>query len=206
LPNFLGNWLGSSHTDDSTIELIRGDPHIVGINAAVIAIKCLTWVKAIPYSEALAIKICERIAVGELLLDICEDAHLPTMRRCNQWLKENSDFAALYKESINDRLSVFEEQVIKIADDMKSDWRTIVKNGKERRIVDPDVIMRSKLRIEVRFRHLKALRPERWGETSTLITKSGDDISDMPLAEIEKKLAELDRKENVVNEDRRSVA
>jgi hypothetical protein len=157
---------------------------------------------AIPYSEPLAAEICERISVGELVLDICEDEHLPTMRRCNQWLKEHSDFAALYRESINDRLNIFEEQVIKIADDMKNDWRTVTKNGRERRVVDPDVIMRAKLRIEVRFKHLKALRPEKWGEQSTLITKSGDDISDMPFDELERKLAELETKERVVKESR----
>ena len=32
----------------------------------------------------------------------------------------------------------------------------------------------AKLRIEVRFRHLKALRPQRWGDSTTLITKSDD--------------------------------
>jgi hypothetical protein len=155
---------------------------------------------AIAYSEPLAGEICERISCGELLLDICEDEHLPTMRRCNQWLKEHSEFAALYRESINDRLNVFEEQVLKIADDMKNDFRTVTKNGRARRVVDPDVIMRAKLRIEVRFKHLKALRPEKWGEQSTLITKSGDDISDMPLEELERKLAELERKDAIVKE------
>jgi hypothetical protein len=150
---------------------------------------------AIPYSERLAAEICERISCGELLLDICEDEHLPTQRRCNQWLKEHSDFAILYRASINDRLDIFEEQVIKIADDMKSDFKTVIKNGKERRVVDPDVIMRAKLRIEVRFRHLKALRPERWGETSTVITKDGNDLDNMSLSDLEKKIHELEVKD-----------
>ncbi len=43
----------------------------------------------LPYSEALAQEICERISCGELLINICNDDHLPTMRRCNQWLKGN---------------------------------------------------------------------------------------------------------------------
>ena len=57
---------------------------------------------AIPYSETIATEICERVSVGELLLDICDDENMPTMRRCNQWLKEHSDFAALFKDSINE--------------------------------------------------------------------------------------------------------
>jgi hypothetical protein len=90
--------------------------------------------------------------------------------------------------------------VIKIADDMKHDFKTITKNGKERRVVDPDVIMRAKLRIEVRFRHLKAFRPERWGDSTTITTKSGDsnDPSNKSLDELEKKIAELDSKDRIV--------
>lgn len=95
---------------------------------------------AIPYSERLASEICERISVGELLICICNDDHMPNHRTCNSWLKEHSDFAILYKESINDRLCVFEEQVLYIADDMKNDFKTVIKNGKERRIADPDMV------------------------------------------------------------------
>jgi hypothetical protein len=51
----------------------------------------------IPYSEALATEICERISVGELLINICLDEHMPTMRRVTQWLKEHSDFKSLYE-------------------------------------------------------------------------------------------------------------
>ena len=59
------------------------------------------------------------------MINICVDEHLPTMRRCNQWLREHTDFAALYQSAIQDRLSVFEEQVIQIADDMRHDFKTV---------------------------------------------------------------------------------
>jgi hypothetical protein len=77
----------------------------------------------LPFSEALAIEICERVSSGELLINIASDEHMPTVRRITQWLKSNSDFAALYRESINDRLTIFEEEVIKIADDASRDFR-----------------------------------------------------------------------------------
>jgi hypothetical protein len=160
---------------------------------------------AIPYSEALATEICERISCGELLIDICEDEYTPTMRRCNQWMKENIEFGALFKESINDRLNVFEEEVLKIADCIKNDWKTVVKNGKERRVLDPDVIARAKLRIDVRFRHLKALRPQKWGEMSTLTVKNEDDSFDpasMTQDELEKVIFDLERKSGVVKGSR----
>jgi hypothetical protein len=71
----------------------------------------------LPFSEPLAIEICERVSSGELLINICAGEHLPTVRRATQWLKESPEFAALYRDSISDRLTIFEEEVIKIADD-----------------------------------------------------------------------------------------
>jgi hypothetical protein len=99
---------------------------------------------AIPYSETLAAEICGRISDGELLLSICKEEKTPTVRRVNEWLKDHSDFKVLYDDAIKDRLTIFEEQIIEISDDMQNDFKTIVKNGKERRVVDPEVIARAK--------------------------------------------------------------
>jgi hypothetical protein len=155
---------------------------------------------ALPYSEPLAIEICERISSGELLINVCADEHMPTVRRVTQWLRENQDFAALYRESLNDRLTIFEEEVIKIADDAARDFRDVARNGRTVRVVDGDAIARAKLRVEVRFRHLKAGNPQKWGETSTLITKDGHDLSELSAEELERKLAELEAKDRAVKE------
>ena len=48
----------------------------------------------LPFSEPLAIEICERVSSGELLINICADEHLPTVRRTLQWIKESPEFAA----------------------------------------------------------------------------------------------------------------
>ena len=124
---------------------------------------------------------------------------MPTVRRVTQWLKSNSDFAALYRESINDRLTIFEEEVIKIADDASRDFRDVIKNGRTVRVLDGEAIARAKLRVEVRFRHLKALKPSVWGEQSTLAIKSADtDLENMSQEELDQKLAELEHKDRVV--------
>jgi hypothetical protein len=162
--------------------------------------------ESLPFSEPLAIEICERVSAGELLINICADDHLPTVRRVTQWLRESQEFAALYKDSINDRLTIFEEEVIKIADDASRDFREVVRNGRPIRVLDGDAIARAKLRVEVRLKHLKAYKPSLWGEQSTLNLKSGDDIGDMTSEEIAKKLQELDAKDQTVSEDRRSRA
>jgi hypothetical protein len=156
----------------------------------------------LPFSEPLAIEICERVSSGELLINICIDEHLPTVRRVTQWLRENQDFALLYRDSINDRLTIFEEEVIKIADDASRDFRDVVRNGRAVRVLDGDAIARAKLRVEVRLKHLKAYKPSIWGETSTLNVRSSDpnDIDNMTQEEMDKKIAELETKDAVVRE------
>jgi hypothetical protein len=54
---------------------------------------------------------------------------------------------------------------------MSDDIKTVVKNGKEKRVAAPDMVARAKLRIEVRFKHLKAGKPSKWGDVSTLLQR-----------------------------------
>src|SRR4029077_13001368 len=125
---------------------------------------------------------------------------LPTVRRVTQWLRENQDFALLYKDSINDRLTIFEEEVIKIADDAARDFRDVARNGRTVRVLDGDAIARAKLRVEVRFRHLKAGNPQKWGDSTTIVTKDANDFDNMTTEEIERKLADLEAKDRSVKE------
>jgi hypothetical protein len=135
-----------------------------------------------------------------LLINICNDEHLPTTRRFYQWLGESAEFNMLYKESLNDRLNIFEEQVIQIADDASRDFKDVARNGRTVRVLDGDAITRAKLRVEVRFRHLKAYRPQRWGDVSTLITKDADaqDPANLSDEELARRLVEMDAKDRIV--------
>jgi hypothetical protein len=163
--------------------------------------------ESLPFSEPLAIEICERVSSGELLINVCVDEHMPSVRRVTQWLREDPEFAALYRHSINDRLTIFEEEVIKIADDASRDFRDVVRNGRPTRVLDGEAIARAKLRVEVRLKHLKAYKPSIWGEQSTLNVKQSDplDLDQMSTEELAAKISELEHKDRVVNEDRRSV-
>ena len=62
--------------------------------------------------------------------------------------------------------------------------------------------------LDVRFRHLRAFRPERWSEQSTLNVKNSDplDLDNMTTEELAAKIAELEHKDRVVHRDSRSVA
>ena len=157
----------------------------------------------IPYSEDLVTEICGRISAGEFLINICKDEDMPTVRRANQWLKDHSDFKQFYDQAIGDRLNIFEDEIVTIADDSEKDFKVVAKHGKQVKVLDADVVSRAKLRIDVRKAHLKAYRPQRWSEQSTInVNNSGDDIGEMPTEELERKLAELELKDAIVKDDR----
>jgi hypothetical protein len=63
-------------------------------------------------------------------------------------------------------------------------------------VADPEMVARAKLRIEVRFRHLKAGRPQKWGDQITTTIKSADlfDPSNLSTEELEKQIADLESK------------
>jgi hypothetical protein len=150
----------------------------------------------LPYDEFTAQEICERVSCGGLLIEICDDEHLPTVRRFYQWLRDSADIGVLYKDSINDRLNIFEEQIIQIADDASRDFMEVVRNGRTVRVLDGEAIARAKIRVDVRFRHLRAGRPQKWGDSTTIVTKSEDslDCSSLSDQELEKRLADVDSK------------
>jgi hypothetical protein len=124
---------------------------------------------------------------------MCLDDDMPTVRKCNQWLREHSEFKLLFEQSLQDRLSIFEEDIVRIADDSRNDFKTVSKRGQEKRIPDADMVSRSKLRIEVRRLHLIAGRPNKWGSSTTLITKSDDgfDTSNMSAEQPEAEIAAM---------------
>jgi hypothetical protein len=154
----------------------------------------------LPYDDNIANEICERISAGELLINMTNEPHMPTIRRTNQWLRDNPEFNQLYNQSIADRLSIFEEQVVQIADDVSRDYKEVQTTKGAKRVLDPEVIARAKLRVDVRFRHLKAGKPTKWGESSTLKVQTDDELdpSNFTHEELERQIADIERKSRIV--------
>jgi hypothetical protein len=157
---------------------------------------------ALPYSERIAEEICERVGSGELLTIICLDANMPTPRRVTRWLKDHSDFSALYNMALQDRLTIFEEDVVAIADSIPREPQRATASSTKEKIQFIDPIQKARLQIEVRVRWLKAGRPQRWGDVSTLVTKEADpyDVGSLSAEEIEAKIADIERKELIMRQ------
>jgi len=68
------------------------------------------------FTQDLADEICIRIAEGESLRKICDDAHMPTRVSVWRWLRDNPEFSSQYAHAREDQAEHYADEIIEIAD------------------------------------------------------------------------------------------
>ncbi len=115
------------------------------------------------YTQKLAESICERIAEGESLRSICEDAKMPDKATVMRWLADEGkpEFRDQYARARGAQADHFADEILAIADDGKNDtYKT--EDGRE--IVDHDHIQRSRLRVDTPKWLMSKLAPKKYGD------------------------------------------
>jgi len=74
------------------------------------------------YSPELADLICDRIAGGASLRQICQDATMPARSTIFVWLEEHEDFARSYALARQIQIEDLVDEILEIADDSSNDW------------------------------------------------------------------------------------
>ena len=115
------------------------------------------------YTEALAAKLCRRLAEGESLRAICADKAMPAISTVMGWLFDgNHDgFSEQYARAREAQAEVRADEIVDIADDDTNDF-TADKDGKL--VVNNEHIQRSRLRVDARKWIAAKLLPKRYGE------------------------------------------
>lgn len=132
------------------------------------------------YTQELADAICERLAAGEPLAQICRDKGMPSDRAVRYWADPNSngykgdEFASAIAQARARGFDAIAESCLEIADDARNDWMERLRlggEGGERPIVSYELngehVQRSKLRIETRLKLLAKWDPKRYGDKLT---------------------------------------
>lgn len=102
-------------------------------------------------TEEVALELLNRLARGELLKDICKDAHMPSYTTVMKWIKTDPDFQEAYISAQEFRMHMYADEILKIADDTVGDVKLAYdKNGNLIPEVNYENIQRSKLRIQTR--------------------------------------------------------
>ena len=128
------------------------------------------------FSQELFDRICERIAGGESLRAICQDADMPSGEAVRKWLLKDSggELVAQYARAREAQADTLFDEMLEIADDARNDWM-------ERRGEDDagwqangEHIQRSRLRLDARRWMAGKLRPKVYGDK--LAVGGADDL------------------------------
>lgn len=113
------------------------------------------------YSDDLAAAICAELATGRSLRSVCEAANMPSTTTFFVWLGKYPAFREQYARAKEESADALVEDMLAIADDGLNDTYTDA-DGNDRTM--PDVIQRSKLRVDTRKWIASKLKPKKYGD------------------------------------------
>jgi hypothetical protein len=119
---------------------------------------------AVAYSEQIGDAICEGLAAGRTLKDVCAKESMPDASTVRRWVL-NADHPLSAKYQIARTLGLHEmaDSLLEIADNTEKDFRPGT-NQDGAKIVDEKAINRAKLQIETRRWLLSKLLPRQFGD------------------------------------------
>lgn len=120
--------------------------------------------------------ICERIADGESLRQICSDDGMPGTSTVFVWLSQDPQFVEQYARAREAQADAMFDDILSIADDGRNDW--MEKRNADGQVIgwqeNGEAIRRSQLRIDARKWMAGKLKPKKYGEKLELDHKSTD--------------------------------
>ena len=125
------------------------------------------------YSQEIADAICERMSNGETLSAICRDESMPARTTVTGWVRANKEFAEKYRQARALLLDLWADEIIDISDDTVGD---VVEGegggGKVEKQLAHQNVNRARLQVDSRKWLLSKLRPDQFGERSTIAVQA----------------------------------
>lgn len=106
------------------------------------------------YTKAIAAEICRRIEVGRSVLDISQDAGMPSQQTIYKWRREFNEFAEMYARAREAQADTFVDEIIHIVD------------------TEPDP-NRARVRMDARKWHASKHAPKKYGDKLDLNNTHG---------------------------------
>ena len=114
------------------------------------------------YSQEMADIICERIADGESLRQICSEETMPNKATVFRWLGKFKEFSDQYARARENQAETLADEITNIADETM----VIVKekDGFTEVVLDSTAVARNRLRIDTRKWVASKLLPKKYGD------------------------------------------
>ena len=114
------------------------------------------------YSKEIADHICERIADGVTLRQICRDLGIK-WRTVYEWLETHPDFLAAYARARDIGADAIAEEALEIADTL-SIGEEYEDDGSRVKVRRSDMLGHRKLQVETRLKLLAKWNPKKYGD------------------------------------------
>lgn len=117
------------------------------------------------YTEELADDICERIAKGESLMQICDSGTVDYSTVC-RWLGERTTFHDKYAQARETQADFYADDIVRISDETSVEARH---DGEEVTLdLSSTAVARNRLRVDARKWYASKLAPKKYGDKTTL--------------------------------------
>jgi hypothetical protein len=135
------------------------------------------------YTPELAARICDRIASGESLRQVCRDEAMPCTSTVLKWAREIEEFSQQYAKARDALLEHWAEEITEIADDGSNDWISTNDPENPGYRMNGEHINRSRLRVDTRKWLLSKLAAKKYGDriATELTGKDGGPIETVNL-------------------------
>ena len=118
------------------------------------------------YTPELVEAICDRLAKGEPLAQICRDDGMPDPSTVWDWRKKHPEVSQAIAHARDVGFDAIADECFAIADDSRNDWMDRkAEEGDEKALqFNGEHVQRAKLRIETRLKLLAKWDPKRYGD------------------------------------------
>ncbi len=136
--------------------------------------------RPLEFKQYIADIICERIANGQSLREICRDENMPASSTVFKWLTRVEAFAEQYARAREAQADALFDEILTIADDGSNDW--MERRGDDGASLgwkeNGEAIRRSQLRVDARKWMAGKLRPKKYGDKLDIIQKTTHEVGD----------------------------
>lgn len=117
------------------------------------------------YTQEIADRICEQLATGRTLRDVCRDEGMPPESTVRLWaLRDENGFSAQYADARQIGYMCMADEVLEIADDGKNDWMERNVEDAPGWVINGEHVSRSRLRLDTRKWLLSKALPKIFGD------------------------------------------
>ena len=137
------------------------------------------------FRQETADTICEAVADGKTITEICSMDGMPARSTVFKWLAEIEGFSDQYARAKETQMDRMADELLEIADDATNDWMKRRQGDDEIDVANQEHIQRSRLRVDTRKWLMSKLAPKKYGDKQQI---SGD--PDSPLKIVVQRFAD----------------